>query len=84
MSRLMSNGAERYAIFWLVHPIESIPWVDPCTWVDPMSRPLLLCMSKLQNNHFLFCAFEVDPMSRLMCMSQPYESIPAMEKLHNG
>ena len=41
-----------------------------------MSRSLLLCRPKLQNNHFLFCTTEVDPMSRLMSMSQPYESTP--------
>ena len=74
MSRFISNGAERHAVFWLAHPIESTPWVNPCVWVDPMSRPLLLYTLKLQNSHFLFCAIEVDPMSRLMCMSRPHES----------
>ena len=29
-----------------------------------MSRPLLLCRSKIQNSEFLFCTTDVDPMSR--------------------
>ena len=71
MSWLRTKGAERHAESLVGTLCESTSWVDPWAWVDPMSRPLLLYRPKLQNSHFLFCATEVDPMSRLMSMSRP-------------
>ena len=47
MTQLMAKRAERHAKFLAGTLCESTPWVDPLAWVDPMSRPLLLCRLKL-------------------------------------